>query len=131
MSETPKLGRNARFIVENVVVAYARNLRTGASSGSIEAHSMDSRKPLLSEPGNITFNWSCDKLATESQEWLNRLINGDKFSIVFAPTGTPKTAPYETWTGCYVTDWDKTADMTDGILLRVSGKALDVTPTAG
>jgi hypothetical protein len=91
---------------------------------------VDSLKPALSEPGNISFDWSCDRVAVDSQAWLNKLLAGTKFTMVFAPTGSPATAPFETWTGCYVTGWDKSAGMADGILLSVKGKALDVTPTA-
>lgn len=131
MVNAPKYGRNARLVVTGgEVVAYGRNIKTSAAAESSEVYSMDATTPALSEPGNITFDWSCDRLAVDDQVWLNRLLNGTKFSLVFAPTGSPPVAPYETWTGCYVTGWDKNSSMADAILLSVKGKALNVTPTA-
>ena len=124
-----KYGRNARLYVLSIAVGFARNIRTSAAAEAIDIHSMESLKPALSEPGNIGFDWSCDKLCVDNQ-WLTRLLGGTKFTMVFAHSGTPATAPYETWTNCYVTGWDKSAGMTDGILESVKGKALDVVVTA-
>ena len=129
MSATPKYGRNARLVLASVLVGYARNIKTSAKAAGIDVHSMESMKPALSEPGNISFDWSCDKLAVDNT-LLTKLLAGTKFTIIFTHSGSPPTAPYETWTGCYITGWDKSAGMDDGILESVSGKALDVTPTA-
>jgi len=123
---TPKIGRNARLVKDGVVIGLGRNIRTETSAESNEGHSMDSVKPAFSEPGNQTFSWSAEKFYVDGA-YLTLLLNGTKFALVFAPTGSPTTAPYETWTGCYLTNVGRDAGMKDGIIEQLKGKALDVT----
>ena len=125
---TPKLGRTARIVIDSVVVALGRNVRTEVSAESIEGHSMDNVKPAFSEPGNQSFNWSAEKFYVDGA-YLALLLAGEKFTMVFAPTGSASTAPYETWTGCYLTNVGRDAGLKDGIIEQLKGKALDIAVT--
>jgi hypothetical protein len=125
---TPLLGRNARLYKDGVVIGYGKNISVKASAELIKDYSMDSLIPAIVAPGKQTFNWSAEKLYIDGS-WMTLLLNGTEFDIVFAPTGSNTTPPYETWSDCVVLNIERTAGETGGILEKVDGEAKSVTVT--
>jgi len=125
---TPLLGRNARLYKDGVVIGYGKNISVKASAELIKDYSMDSLTPAIVAPGKQTFNWSAEKLYIDGS-WMTLLLNGTEFDIVFAPTGSNTTPPYETWSDCIVLNVERTAGETGGILEKVDGEAKSVTVT--
>ena len=125
---TPLLGRNARLYKDGVVIGYGKNISVKASAELIKDYSMDSLTPAIVAPGKQTFNWIAEKFYINGS-WMTLLLNGTEFDIVFAPTGSNTTPPYETWSDCVVLNVERTAGETGGILEKVDGEAKSVTVT--
>jgi hypothetical protein len=116
-------GREARFYKGTTVVAHSRSLSLKASAELIKLRSNDSLQPVKTMVGEQTFTWSFERLFT-GKEWLQALMSGESFDIVFAPDGDDGGADIETWKNCHITSVErKTAD---GVLENGSGEAENV-----
>jgi hypothetical protein len=122
------VGRNARLYVEGVVVALAKNIKVQASAEAVKEHSMDDEKPCFLESGNQTYKFSLSKVIGE-QDMLQLLLDGTKFDVVFAASGSTQTPPTITITDCIVLDYSESAGETGGVLCDVSGEGADMTKT--
>jgi len=123
-----RLGRNARLYKDGVVVAFGKNISVKATAEMIKEYSMDALTPAITGPGKQSFNWTMERLYTDS-EFLTDLLAGTQFDMVFAPTGSSTTAPYETWANCTILSCERTAGEAGGLLEKISGEAESVTPT--
>ncbi len=122
------IGRNARLFKDDVEIAYGRNITVRASAEAIEVHSMDDDEPALLDTGNVTYDITVERLHVDGA-YMTLLLSKTTFTIKFAPTGSPITAPYLTFSNCVVTNVENSAGMTDGILENVSIKAKSMTVT--
>jgi hypothetical protein len=113
---------------DGTVIGYGKNISVKASAELIKEYSMDALTPCIVAPGKQTFTWTAEKLYIKG-EWMTLLLNGTEFDIVFAPTGSATTPPYETWTDCVVLSVERTAGETGGVIERVEGEAKGVTVT--
>jgi hypothetical protein len=125
---TPVLGRNARLYKDGVVIGYGKNIRTKASAELIKEYSMDALTPAIVAPGKQTFAWSAERLYINGA-YTTLLLAGTEFDLVFQPSGSYQTAPYETWTDCVVLSVEHSAGETGGVLEKVEGEAEGVTVT--
>ena len=125
---TPVLGRNARLYKDGTVIGYGKNISVKASAELIKEYSMDALTPCIVAPGKQSFGWSADKLYIDGA-WMTLLLAGTEFDIVFQPSGSYMTAPYETWSDCVVLNVERTAGETGGVLEKVDGEATSVSVT--
>jgi hypothetical protein len=123
---TPLLGRNARLLKDGTVIGYGKNISVKASAELIKEYSMDALTPAIVAPGKQSFKWTAEKLYIDGS-FMTLLLVGTEFDIVFAPTGSPTQAPYETWTDCVVLSVERTAGETGGVIEKVEGEAESVT----
>ena len=123
---SPVLGRNARLYKDGVAIGYGKNIRVKASAELIKDYSMDALTPAVVGAGKQTFTWSAERLYVDGT-YMSLLLAGTEFDIVFQPSGSYQTAPYEAWTDCVVLNVERTAGETGGVLEKVDGEASDVT----
>ncbi len=122
MSSVPRLGRNARFYKDGTVIAYGKNISVKAQAEILKEYSMDALTPAVSGAGKQTFTWTCERLYTNGA-FLTFLLAGTQFDIVFAPTGSSTTTPYETWSNCTITSRSVKAGESGGIIENIEGEA--------
>jgi hypothetical protein len=123
----PVLGRNARLIKGNTPIGYGKNISVKASAELIKEYSMDALTPAVSGSGKQSFTWSMERLFTD-KTYLDLLINGTLFDLVFAPEGTPTAGTkYETWNDCVILSCERTAGETGGVLEKISGESGSIT----
>jgi hypothetical protein len=128
MSATPKLGRNARLIKGSTPIGYGKNISVKASAELIKEYSMDSLSPAVTGAGKQSFAWSMERLFTD-HTYIDLLLAGTKFDLVFAPEGSPITSTeYETWHDCIILSCERSAGESGGIIEKLSGEAESVTP---
>ena len=120
---SPYFGRDARFYKGTVVIANSTTLSLKASAALIKIRSNDSLQPLKTKVGEQTFTWSAEHLFA-GKEFLNSLISGEEFDIVFGPDGTDSGADMETWKNCHITGVER--KNADGVLETVSGEAQSI-----
>ena len=123
----PVLGRNARLIKANLPIGYCKNISVKASAELIKEYSMDSLTPAVSGAGKQSFAWSAERLFTDAT-YLDLLIAGTPFDLIFAPEGTPIAGTqYETWEDCIILSCERTAGESGGVLEKISGEAAGIT----
>jgi hypothetical protein len=125
---TAYVGRNARLYIEGAVVALAKNIKVQATAEAVKEHTMDDDEPCLLESGNKTYKFSMSKVIGE-QDMLQLLLDGTKFDVVFAATGSTETPPTITITDCIVLDYSESAGSTGGVLCDVSGEGMSMSIT--
>jgi hypothetical protein len=124
----PVLGRNARLIKGNTPIGYGKNISVKASAELIKEYSMDALTPAVSGSGKQSFTWSMERLFTD-KTYLDLLIAGTSFDLIFAPEGTPIVGTqYETWKDCIILSCERTAGESGGVLEKISGEAGSVVP---
>jgi hypothetical protein len=124
---TPLIGRNARLVKDGQPIGYCKNISVKATQEMIKDYSMDSNDPAVSGPGKRTFTWSAERLFTD-KTYLQLLLDGTQFDLVFAPDGSPLNASlYETWNDCTVLSCERKAGETGAVLENVSGESQSVT----
>lgn len=128
MTGTATIGRNAKVYVGASIVTLVHNVTAGAAAVVDKEYTMDSPLPALLTSGNQSFTWSAEMLYIDNS-LLTKLLAGTTFTLSFFKTTSPDATPYEVWTGCIVTKWDKKAAMTGALLVTVSGEAKGVTVT--
>ena len=121
----PYLGRNARLFKDGVVIGYGKNISVRAVAELIKEYSMDALTPAIVAPGKQTFSWSAEKLYINGA-YLQLLLDGTEFDLVFAPAGSPTLEPYDTWLNCVVLSVERRAGEAGGILEIVTGEAQSV-----
>jgi hypothetical protein len=121
-----RLGRNARLYKDGTVIGYGKNISVKASAELIKEYSMDSLEPAIIGAGKQSFHWTCERLYTDGA-WMTLLLAGTQFDLIFAPTGSSDTEPYEEWSDCTVLSCERTAGEGGGILEKVEGEATSVT----
>ena len=119
------LGRNARLLKGGVAIGLGKNISVKASAEIIKEYSMDSLSPAVTGAGKQSFEWSCERLYTD-KTYLELLVAGTKFDLVFAPDGTAQGANNETWKNCSILSCERTAAETGGLLEKISGEAESV-----
>jgi hypothetical protein len=125
---SPVLGRNARLYKDGTVIGYGKNISVKASAELIKDYSMDALTPAVVGAGKQSFTWSAEKLYVDGS-FMTLLLAGTEFDIVFQPSGSYQTAPYETWSDCVVLNVERTAGETGAVLEKVDGEAKSVTVT--
>ncbi|MCJ7559185.1 hypothetical protein MUO79_01025 [Candidatus Bathyarchaeota archaeon] len=125
---TTYVGRNARLYIEGVVVALAKNIKVQASAEAVKEHTMDDEDPSFLESGNRTYKFSLSKVIGE-QDMLQLLLDGTKFDVIFAASGSTETPPTITITDCIVLDYSESAGEAGGVLCDVSGEGTGMTKT--
>jgi hypothetical protein len=129
MSETPLIGRNARLYKNGVVIAYGKSINVRAiTAPGWKEYSMDSLEPALQGPGAVGYAFTIERLYTNG-EFMDLFITGTTFDMVFQPTGAYKTAPYETWNDCIITNVSRKAGLEGGIIETIEGQTTTVTVT--
>jgi len=115
------VGRDAKLFKGGTAIAYAKSISVKATASVIEEHTMDDAEPEICEPGNLTYEWSCERLFTDETYTAAILAGTDNLEIIFGPGGV-KTAGTKL-TGAYVTSIDENAGMDGGVIERITGKA--------
>ena len=123
-----KLGRNARLLKSGAAIGYGKNISVKATAEIIKDYSMDALTPAVTGAGKQSFTWTMERLHTDST-YLDLLLAGTQFDLIFAPEGTPLSANYETWTNCTITSCERTAGESGGLLEKLEGEAEGVTVT--
>ena len=125
---TPLLGRNARLYRGGSPIGYCKNISVKASAELIKEYSMDSLTPAVIGAGKQSFAWSAERLFTDAT-YLDLLIAGTSFDLIFAPEGTPIVGTqFETWHDCVILSCERTAGESGGVLEKISGEAASVVP---
>src|SRR4030042_7067918 len=120
------LGRDARLFQGTVAIGLGKNISIKASAESIKVYTMDSLAPAVTGAGKQSFSWSAERLFT-GPEYIQLLLAGTKFELVFAPCGDDEGDFIETWTNCTVLSRDIKAGESDGVLENISGEAEGIT----
>ena len=123
-----RLGRNARLYKDGTVIGFIKNVSVKAQAEMIKDYSIDANTPAVSGPGKQSFTWSAERLYT-SGAYMTLLLGGTQFDLIFAPTGSSNTAPYETWNNCTILNVERTFAETAGLIEKISGEAESVTVT--
>lgn len=123
---TPMLGRIARLYKNGTVIGHGKNISVKAAAELIKDYDMDSLTPAIVAPGKQSFKWTAEKFYLNGS-WMTLILAGTPFDIVFQPTGTYKTAPYEEWTGCVVLSVERTAGEAGGLIEKIEGEATAVS----
>ncbi len=123
-----RLGRNARLYKDGTVIGFGKNISVKARAEILKDYSMDDTKPAVSGAGKQTFTWTMERLYTDGS-FMTLLLGGTQFDLVFAPTGSSTTAPYETWSNCTITSVERTAGESGGLLEKIEGESEGVVPT--
>ena len=121
------LGRNAKIYVNGTLIGYGKGFSTHATQEVDKDYSVDAAAPALLAGGNQTYTFSIKKLAVDGA-LLTLLLGGSTFTVIAYPAGSP-TAPYETLTGCIITDYNKDHPEKGGIIQDVSGEGILIAPT--
>lgn len=122
----PVLGRNARLYKNGVVIAHGKNINIKSLAEIIKEYDMDALSPAIVAVGKQAFAWVIEKLYIDGT-WMTLFLSGEKFNMVFQPSGTYKTVPYEEWTDCVVLGCERKAGETGGLLEVVIGETLAAT----
>ncbi len=121
-----RLGRNARLYKDGTVIGYGKNISVKGQAEILKEYSMDALTPAVTGAGKQTFTWTMERLYT-SGEYMTLLLAGTQFDLVFAPTRSSTTTPYETWSNCTITSVERTAGESGGLLEKIEGEAETVT----
>jgi hypothetical protein len=122
----PVLGRNARLYLNGVAIAFGKNITIEAIAETIREYSMDSQDPAITAPGPRKYGFTIERLyidGTYVQMWLD----ADVFDLIFQPSGTYMTEPYEEWTGCVFTKVGKKMGETGGLIEVLQGEITSIT----
>jgi len=118
------VGRDARLFTDGTEIAYAKNISFKATASSIEEHTMDSNEPALSKPGNLTYEWSCERLYV-NEDYTTLILDGTHVTIIFDHTGAGTAG--KQLADAFVTSFDNSAGMDGGVIQRVTGKGKTLT----
>lgn len=126
---TPLLGRNARLYYNGDPIGLCKNISVKGTAEVIKDYSMDALTPAVVGAGKQTFTWSAERLFTDDT-YIQLLIDGTQFDLVFHPDGTPQNAALaETWNNCTILSCERNAGETGALLEKISGEAESVTLT--
>jgi hypothetical protein len=129
MSATPVIGRNARLYKNGTVIAYGKAINVrGITTPGWKEYSMDSLEPALTGPGAVGYAFTIERLYTNG-EFMDLFEAGTTFQMVFQPSGTYKTVPYETWNDCVITNVTRKAGLEGGVIETIEGQTTTVTVT--
>jgi hypothetical protein len=123
----PLLGRNARLYYNGSPIGFCKNISVKGTAEVIKDYSMDALTPAVVGAGKQTFTWSAERLFTDAT-YIELLLAGTQFDLVFNPDGTPQNAALaEIWGNCTILSSERTAGETGGLLEKISGEAESVT----
>ena len=123
---SPGLGVNAVVKIDEQVIGYAKNVRTGIEANIIKDFTIGSKDPSILEYGNKSYPIRIEKMFVDIT-YANYMTNETKITLVAQPLGTGSGKPEITYNDVVLSRWELNITQDGVVLESVEGEAKSIT----
>jgi len=128
MGSGPFNGKDGVLKIATVAVGQVKNVNLDMTADEIKEYVWGSDKPSVLKSGNKSFAFDADLLYVDSTH-MNQVLAGTEVDILVYPEGVLATKQLYTINSAKILRWGYAHPQNGIILSRISGTAMNITPS--